>query len=442
MPNTLFGRLILSSLLVIGVFFGALGYVTKTVFVKQVTDNKHEQLKLQNFILLTSTKIEDEGVLIEDELRESRFEDFESGLYGYITNHEGKILWRTYSAHSLNIDTKLLTPSKLEKGFREFITGPDYYRYSHTVLWELRDDEQEHLTFTVLEDRGPVLESIQEFQRRLVFWMLATGAILVVLLLLILRWGTRPLRQLTKKLKLVENGEQDRLDGDYPLELQRLVKNLNDLLITEKQQRERYHYTLADLAHSLKTPLAVIQAELEGNSGDGTVIADQVARMDEIIKHQLQRAVIVSPHNMGEKADVHDTAQRLINALEKVYSDRHIKFTLQTDEGMFFKGDKRDLTEVLGNLLDNACKHCTSNVMVSATTDRDSLIIGVHDDGFGIDADYREQLLKRGQRADTRYAGQGIGLDVARDIVTSYKGELAIADSPLGGALFQIRFPL
>lgn len=443
MPNTIFGRILITSLLVLGVFFGSLGYVTNQLFIDNLNKNKEEQLKWQNYILLTTARIRDNGVIIEDELRESRFEAFESGLYGYITNQAGELLWQTYSSHSLTIDPRLINVSDPGIGKADFRTGPKYYRYSYTVLWEVKDDQPEFITFTVLEDRAPALANIRAFQQKLILWFSAIGVSLVIILLAILRWGTQPLRKLASKLKQVESGERDQLEGDYPRELQRLTKNLNELLSTEKRQRERYHHTLSDLAHSLKTPLAVVQAELESDQPiNQALISEQISRMDEIIKHQLQRAVVSAPHQLGEKTAIGETVERLTNALAKVYTEKQINFSTDIDDSLYFVGDKRDLTEVLGNILDNACKHCTSSVNVSASTGDGKLLIEVHDDGFGIDEEYREQLLKRGLRADTRHAGQGIGLDVARDIVSSYKGELSIEDSPLGGAVFRVSIPL
>lgn len=442
MLNTIFGRILITSLVVLGIFFGSLGYITLELFVEQLYDNKREQLKLQNYVLLSAARIRDQGIIIEDDLRESRFEEFESGLYGYITNQEHELLWRTYSAHSIQIDPSELRVREFGIGKAEFHVDPQFFRYQYTVFWEVKDDNPEFITFTVLEDREPSRAAIREFEQQLAMWFSAVGVSLVILLLAILRWGTQPLRKLAAKLKQVENGERDQLDDDYPRELQRLTKNLNQLLSTEKRQRERYHHTLSDLAHSLKTPLAVVQAELESEHPSNPLLAEQIARMDEIIKHQLQRAVVSSPHNLGEKIAIREAVERLVNALSKVYAERQISFEIEIDESVYFTGDKRDLTEVLGNLLDNACKHCTSAVKITASQDEQAVEITVHDDGFGINQEYRDQLLNRGLRADTRHAGQGIGLDVARDIINSYKGELVIEDSPLGGALFRARFPL
>ncbi len=439
MPNTLFGRVFIASFLVLSFFFGFLGYIINQLSLDNVYASKQEQLRLQNNILLSSAIIGDNTIELPEELRESRFEDYESGLYGYISDSQGKIYWSSYSAHSLDIDQSLLLSSINEAGKAEYLIVPDYFVYHYNVRWEVKADKPELFTFTVLEDSRPTLDNIADFQQGLRLWLIGIGLVLITLLMIILRWGTKPLRQLARNLKQIESGLKDSIEGRYPLELKSVTKNLNTLINNERTQRERYHSTLADLAHSLKTPLAVIQTELETHLNN-PLIAEQTQRMDEIIKHQLQRAVISTQHGLSDNILVEDCVDRLVNAMEKVYADKGIAFVIDIDQGSFFKGDARDLMEVLGNLLDNACKACNQQVQIRAANTDKLLQIEIHDDGSGIKPEYREQLIQRGQRADTQHSGQGIGLNVAHDIIESYQGKLIIEQSPIGGALFTIEF--
>ncbi len=443
MPNTLFGRLLLASLVLLGAFFGLLNYVISQVFNDNVTAGKHEQLRLQNYILLSSAQFgENDNIVLPDELREVRFDEYESGLYGYVTNEQGKILWASYSAHNLSLEPQLLKATEPEPGKPEFQKTEQYFIYHYSVLWELVEDHPQLLTFSVLEDNTPTKEKAAAFQYNLQLWLAGIGLALIIILLLILRWGTRPLRQLAIKLKQVENGETRQLQGNYPKELRGITNNLNELLATEQRQRERYRSTLSDLAHSLKTPLAVIQAELESKVAEQALIVEQTQRMDDIIKHQLQRAVVTTPHKLAETVAIQGCVQRLTSALAKVYSAKGITFKFAIADDSHFKGDQRDLIEVLGNLIDNACKACVNTVKIDAAINGSSLTINIHDDGDGIPTEQRDYLIKRGLRADSRYSGQGIGLDVARDIIESYQGKIVIDDSPLGGALFRLTFPV
>jgi two-component system, OmpR family, sensor histidine kinase PhoQ len=442
-PNTLFGRLLLSSLLVLSIFFGFMGYAINQVSHQNTLLNKQKQLQLQNYVLLSSAEIKDDIIRLPDELREHRFDEFESGLYGYVVNEQGEILWGSYSGHALTVDKTLLKAGTPEPGNAEFLETPHYYVYRYTVLWEVMTDKPELLTFSVLENTAPSLEKIRQFQKRLSLWFLGIGLTLIMLLMINLRWGTKPLRELALKLKQVETGDAERIEGKYPLELRGLANNLNDLIDTERKQRGRYHTTLADLAHSLKTPLAVIKTELEThhNTAEHQLLKEQTQRMEDIIKHQLQRAVVATPEKLVESHCLKNNVERITSALEKVYAEKAIKFNVSIDEGTIFRGDQRDLLEVIGNILDNACKACQHSINIIAKMNKLHTIIEVHDDGKGIPSYLRDILIKRGQRADTQHQGQGIGLDVARDIIESYQGELSIADSPIGGALIRIRFP-
>ena len=254
----------------------------------------------------------------------------------------------------------------------------------------------------------------------------------------------KPLRKMALDIKQIESGQKNKLSKNYPIELRGLSHNLNTLIETEKQQRERYHNTLADLAHSLKTPLAVIQAELESDRGANdkeVLINEQSKRMQEIITHQLQRAVIATPNQLRNKISVAEPIKKINGALTKVYADKNISIEQEVATNTTFQGDQRDLMEIVGNITDNACKACNRSVEIKAHMNGNKLIIEIHDDGPGIPKEQQAHILKRGQRLDSMTSGQGIGLDVVRDIIISYEGELEIHDSPLGGALFRMVLP-
>ena len=444
--NTLFGRLFIGSVLALGLFFGLITYVLNQLALERTYRDVEAALRLQNYLLISSAQLGENGIEMPEELREMRFERYQSGLYGFI-GQGAQLLWQSYSAHSLNLADSVLTTDLSVPGTHQFIIGDQYFIYHYAVLWELKADQPELLIFTVLEDSTPILKAVAEQQQLYRFWLLIIAAALVVILLLVLRWGMAPLRKLALQIKRIENGESDQMQGDYPIELQPVTDNISALLDTEKRQRQRYHNTLADLAHSLKTPLAVIQAELDDNKKaiSKTDIHQQTRRMNDIISHQLQRAVVVGSQRFATRVSVADCCDRLLGAMEKVYRDKAIHFQYQVDEHCFFKGDQRDLMEVLGNLLDNACKACQQQLSLEATIDKSEktpqLIISVDDDGPGIPDAEKHRLTQRGLRADSYASGQGIGLSVVLDIINSYEGSLTIRDSALGGARFTISLP-
>jgi len=442
-PNSLFGRLLIASLLLLGLFFGLVYYAVDQAYISNTYESKWEQLQLQNYILLSAATVADDAIAMPDTLREPRFDEKQSGLYGVIHDRAGQVLWRSYSANELVLPATMTAMGSAAPGHSEFAHSNDYYLSHYTVEWEIIDDVPQIITFTVLEDSATTLAKIAQFQNSIARLLTIGALALVAALMIVLRWGTLPLRRLARDIKAIENGQQQHLKGHYPVELQGLSRNLNALIDTEQQQRERYQNTLADLAHSLKTPLAVIRVELETGARDDShrLIEQQSQRMEDIITHQLQRAVIAAPNTLSERIPVAPVVTQLSTALGKVYAGKAIAIEQQVDAAAHFLGDKRDLMEVLGNIADNACKACQRRVKICADQHQGMLRLQIHDDGDGIDESLRDSVLQRGQRLDQKSPGQGIGLDVVNDIVSSYQGQLSIAQSPLGGALFTLLLP-
>ena len=205
----------------------------------------------------------------------------------------------------------------------------------------------------------------------------------------------------------------------------------------ESERRERSRNTLSDLAHSLKTPLAVIRSSDSEAPGSATLVGEQADRMEQIVSYQLQRAS-GSAHNLLRMVAVAPVAARLRDTLVKVYAEKQQSININISDDCRFRGDERDLLELLGNLMDNACKYGATRVRVTGEGAGEQLTLAVEDDGDGIDTALAEAVLERGARADSLREGQGIGLAVAADIARSYGGRIGIAKSELGGALVEV----
>jgi two-component system sensor histidine kinase PhoQ len=237
--------------------------------------------------------------------------------------------------------------------------------------------------------------------------------------------------------KAIEQGKAERLTSLYPKELSKLTTQLNQLLATEQKQRQRYRNALSDLAHSLKTPLAVLQAQ----SDISVVNQEQINRINSTIDHQLKRAQSAGKSSWLLGIEVKPVVDKLLSTLAKIYFDANKTLTLNTFENVTFKGDEADLLELLGNLLDNAYKAAKSAIRLTVNQQENTLVICIEDDGIGIKKQQITQILERGVRADTYEVGHGVGLAIVRDIVESYQGELHIGHSEtLGGASFILRF--
>jgi two-component system sensor histidine kinase PhoQ len=243
---------------------------------------------------------------------------------------------------------------------------------------------------------------------------------------------------LNQQIRLAEKGQLKRVDQTYPPELEKLKNSINHLLDSEQQQRTRYKNSLSDLAHSLKTPLAV----LSGNTQLPEDAKDPLQQIDNQIQRQLKRAVAGASSAFEQNILLAPVADKLVNAMGKVYADKNLDIQTHIQEQTQFKGDMTDLMEILGNLIDNACKAARGKVQLTATQQEQQLSINVDDDGQGIPEDKRHSLLQRGTRLDSYKEGQGIGMAVVTDLVSAYQGKLEISDSTLGGACIKLTFPI
>lgn len=275
------------------------------------------------------------------------------------------------------------------------------------------------------------------------------GMILFVVVMLTGLWqvrrGLSPINQLRGRLSAVHDGQQPRVDGAFPSEVQPLVDDLNGLLTQREQTIARALAKAGDLAHGLKTPLAVLAQDAERARAAGQTelaqsIAEQVARMRRQVDYQLAQARAAGAAT-GTRSHVADATHGLIRALDRLHAERRIAIESSLEASHAVRAQREDLDEILGNLLDNACKWARSRVRVASTSGEDTVTIAVDDDGPGIEAALREAVLQRGVRADESAPGSGLGLAIARDLAELYGGSLVLERSPLGGLRAQLTLP-
>jgi two-component system sensor histidine kinase PhoQ len=410
------------------------------------------QERLQNFALayITYTDVNRNGKLLPpvDTMPDPNFSRPGSGLYAVAVGDKG-FHWESSSA--IGRDFGFLTP--LRPGDRRFIGPIDtrmgrLYYFSYGVTLDAEDGKSVGLTMTVAQTEDQFEGQNAVYRRSLIVWLSVLGVMLIVLQLLLLRWSLTPLRRVASDMTRVERGDSEQLDSQYPLELVGLTERINAFINNEREQRTRYRHTLADLAHSLKTPLAVIRSQLESTTiGDEPTrrnsVLDQVRRMNELVAYQLSRAATSGRQTFASAVPVAGHAEDLVQSLEKVYAAKNVLCEFDIEEGAVFYGEQGDLLELLGNLLENAFKWAGHRVLLIAKLQpqsgrqRPGLSLCVEDDGPGIAEDKIEKVLQRGVRGDERVQGHGIGLSIVQDIVHAYQGELVVDRSPeLGGARF------
>ncbi len=261
------------------------------------------------------------------------------------------------------------------------------------------------------------------------------------------RSGLSPFDRLRARLAAVRDGRDRQIAGKYPTEVQPLVTDLNALLEHREGIVSRALAKAGDLAHGLKTPLAVLAQEAErveaaGQGDSAAAIRLQVERMRRQIDYHLAHArAAVSGANPGARCSVSASAEGLARTLLQLHPDRAFSIQVNVDSALAIRGQREDLDEMLGNLLDNACKWAKSRVMVEASKDQDGVVILVDDDGPGLDPSMLEAVLQRGVRADEAAPGSGFGLAIVRDLTEVYGGSISLASAPMGGLRVRLQLP-
>ena len=261
------------------------------------------------------------------------------------------------------------------------------------------------------------------------------------------RRGLSPFDELRRRLANVRDGRSRRLEGTYPTEVEPLVQDLNALLEHREGIVSRALAKAGDLAHGLKTPLAVLAQEAErartaGQEELAGTIAEQVERMRRQMDYHLAQArAAASGATPGAYCAVRESAEGLSRALERLHTFRGVAIRLEVAPDHAVRGEREDLDEMLGNLLDNACHWARSNVVLASFRETDRVVITVDDDGPGLAPELRERVLQRGVRADEAGAGSGFGLAIVRDLAELYGGTIALEASPQGGLRARLDLP-
>ncbi|WEN16921.1 ATP-binding protein [Rhodanobacter sp. AS-Z3] len=450
-PLSLAARAAIATSFVLAGFLGLVGLtLTQT---NQARALRSLQDRLENFAIayITNTDVNRYGKLLPPETAPNpNFSRPGSGLYAVALGDNG-YHWESSSA--IGRDFTFLKP--LEPGQSQFV-GPietrmgRLYYYSYGVAFDTLDKKSVRLTVMVAQTEDQLEGESAVFRHTLVIWLSILGVMLIVLQLLLLRWSLTPLRKVASDMSRVERGDSEQLDSQYPLELTGLTERINAFITNEREQRTRYRHTLADLAHSLKTPLAVIRSQLEAATGDDdaarrSTVLDQVRRMNELVAYQLSRAATSGRQTFASAVPIAGHAEDLVQGLEKVYAAKNVLCEFDIEDGAVFYGEQGDLLELMGNLLENAFKWAGHRVLLvvrmhhETGRQRAGMLLSVEDDGPGIAEDKIEKVLQRGVRGDERVQGHGIGLSIVQDIVHAYQGELVVDRSPeFGGARFSV----
>ncbi|PHR60834.1 MAG: ATP-binding protein [Robiginitomaculum sp.] len=386
---------------------------------------------------------EDGKVFLSRTPGDPRFERAFSGHYWQIsrvTPSGSEIVRRSQSLFDaeLAIDRSILEQANLDRGeaFKQSILGPlNEPMRSLTKAFQLPDQETV-LIVTAAADRRPGDQEISRFRLAVSGVLGMFGVGLLVGIFLQIRYGLGPLYKMEQEIADVRGGDKEQLQGSYPKELVPLANELNTLLGHNKEIVARARTHVGNLAHALKTPISVLLNEA---SNDKSALSDLVRRqassMAQQVDHHLRRASAATRAQvLGARTPVYKSAEDLCRTMARLFASSKVLIECNVDKELLFRGEKQDLDELLGNLLENACKWASGRVDVCARiTDGQRLEILVDDDGPGLSAAERATVIKRGERLDEATPGSGLGLSIVDDLARAYGGTLALESSPLGG---------
>ncbi len=449
MRGSLQRRLLLAASLVLAGFLGLTGWALDEAFQASLEQAMRDRLLGMVYALLAAAEDDARGALrLPQLLPDPRFNQPGSGIFAEVTGAD----WRWRSASLLGSQMPLAAEEPPGRfAFRELRGdhNEELLAVSYGVVWELDDGGEQAYTFSVAESLESLHRQLADFRRTLWGWLGGMALVLLAAQLILMRWSLGPLRLVARELKQVQEGQAEALTASYPREIHPLTEGLNALLNHLRSRETRYRDSMQDLAHSLKTPLAVLQSAAEGEEGTerlAQVLKEQVGRMNVIVQHQLARAAGSGRSTLAQRVPLAPVLAKLQRSLDKVYAEAGRQVAIEVPESLAFQGDEADLMEVLGNVLDNAYKHAEGRVRVLAQRSESGkgmigLSISIEDDGPGIPEELRERVLRRGERGDQNLPGQGLGLTLADEILRLYGGRLEIGRSDLGGARIGLYFP-
>jgi len=320
MPRSLSLRFFLASVVLLPMLLGLSAYSLDVAMRRSLLSGEQESLKTQVYLLLGVAELTDGELWMPEQFQEPRYNQIDSGLYALAQNARQQEVWRSPSAQLLNLTQASVNADTITPGTTSFSqTDSDHgtlFSLSHDIVWE-QGGEENYFRLLILHQQDQYLAELSSYRKQLWRWLGILAVFIIVTQTLILRWGLKPLSNLARDLQNIKSGKSEQLTGHYPTEIQPVTDNLNQVLSSEREQRDRYRTTLDDLAHSLKTPLSVIQSSAQSGSASSTgdaanIITEQVERMNQIVDHQLKRAVVGNIGMMRSAINVKTLVTRMI----------------------------------------------------------------------------------------------------------------------------------
>jgi signal transduction histidine kinase len=383
----------------------------------------------------------DEAVVLAD----PRFERPRSGWYWAIRGNDGRLF--NFSTSMVGIDLPVMMGPVDSAGRRTAIVDDAFGTRIRVVERTVTMGPDLTYRIVVSGNLSEILNLVENFRGQAFIVLGAVGVMLAVMSAIVARFAMRPVDRLSRAIERVREGESTAVTGTYPREIAPLAEEVNELLRSNTQIIERARNQVGNLAHGLKTPIAVLRNEARNSKGAlANVVQAETEKMSTMVSTYLERARLAARTSVvGKKADATMIMLRLTRVMRKIHPDVTIAFQRPDASLPWFRGDEADLEEMAGNLLDNACKWSKGQVGVRLSAERGDtgtlLLIRIDDNGPGLSEEEAQQVLRRGVRLDEKTPGTGLGLDIVKELVDVYGGSLALKRSALGGLLVELRLP-
>ena len=449
--NSLSARLILAAAVWTMIGLAAGGFVLSDAFRVAMSDNFDAALQVDLDGMIAAAEPDaNGGVSLQERFLNRQFARVYSGLYWEIEPREKGM--PVQISHSLFDKTLRIEDATTAKGLIwGYANGPDNQRLrvlARRVMFPVQStanpNDTRSYTFMIAGDLSSLDSAIAEFNGTLIwsFVLLFVGLVLAVFIQV--RVGLLPLRRVRDALARIRSGASQRLEGEFPKEIAPLASELNSLIEHSAEVVGRARTHVSNLAHFLKTPLTVLASEAEADPGPlADAVRKQVGVMRRQVDHYLTRARAAGAVNvLGNRTPVAPVLEDLARVLRRIHAERGIAISVDCPSTLYFRGERQDLEEMSGNLMDNACKWARGRVAVTAERGQHGrFLLRVEDDGPGLSPEDRARVFERGERLDESVPGSGLGLSIVRDISKLYGGSLALEAGSLGGLAAALQLP-
>jgi signal transduction histidine kinase len=409
----------------------ALALSFRTITAEDFDDRLQDLL----LMLIGSAEVRTSGeIALARSFPDPRFEQVYSGWYWVVVHGDQTLRSRSLWDQPLPLEPRVTTTQAIKRTYVD-AAGANVRIVERTV--ELPGASRP-VTFAVAGNLKEVHAEVRSFDRLLWLSLIVLGAGLLIAVASQVVIGLRPLRAVAREIDRIRTGQQSHLNATGLREIDVLVEQINTLIDHDRKQLERSRGNAADLAHALKTPLAILRSSFQGPEHDEQRV--QLDTVQRLIDRQLARAASAGPRP-GLATKVEPILRALIDGMRRMHADRQLALSYECPRGLSFAGDAEDLEEMLGNVLDNACKWACTRVDARAAATGNALRITIDDDGPGMNEAEAQRAIERGQRFDERMPGSGLGLAIVSDLTQMYHGNLALARSPLGGTRVTLELP-